>query len=225
VLISGGTGSGKTTFLNALSAYIPRSERIVTIEDPVELALQQRHVIKMEARPPDMTGAHAITQRDLLRNALRMRPDRIIIGEIRGAEAFEMLQAMNTGHEGSLSTVHANSPRDALARIENMVLMTGVELPVTAIREQVASALHLIIQLQRFPDGIRRIVRVSEVTGMEGSTVTLQDLFVFKPEGIGENGQVMGRYRPTGLRPTFSEQLMLMGCQLQPELFLDGATR
>ena len=225
ILISGGTGSGKTTFLNALSAYIPRSERIVTIEDPVELALQQRHVIKMEARPPDMTGAHAITQRDLLRNALRMRPDRIIIGEIRGAEAFEMLQAMNTGHEGSLSTVHANSPRDALARIENMVLMAGVELPVTAIREQVASALHLIIQLQRFPDGVRRIVRVSEVTGMEGSTVTLQDLFVFKPEGIGEGGQVIGRYRPTGLRPTFSEQLMLMGCQLQPELFLDGATR
>lgn len=225
ILISGGTGSGKTTFLNALSAYIPRSERIVTIEDPVELALQQRHVIKMEARPPDMTGSHAITQRDLLRNALRMRPDRIIIGEIRGAEAFEMLQAMNTGHEGSLSTVHANSPRDALARIENMVLMAGVELPVTAIREQVASALHLIIQLQRFPDGVRRIVRVSEVTGMEGSTVTLQDLFVFKAEGIGEGGQVTGRYRPTGLRPTFSEQLAIMGCQLQPELFLDRVPR
>ncbi|MCL4241414.1 MAG: CpaF family protein [Dehalococcoidia bacterium] len=225
ILISGGTGSGKTTFLNALSAYIPRSERIVTIEDPVELALQQRHVIKMEARPPDMTGAHAITQRDLLRNALRMRPDRIIIGEIRGPEAFEMLQAMNTGHEGSLSTVHANSPRDALARIENMVLMAGVELPVTAIREQVASALHLIIQLQRFPDGVRRIVRVSEVTGMEGSTVTLQDLFVFKAEGLAEGGQVVGRYRPTGLRPTFSEQLAIMGCQLQPELFLDGAAR
>ena len=224
ILISGGTGSGKTTFLNALSAYIPRNERIITIEDPVELALQQRHVIKMEARPPDMNGAHSITQRDLLRNALRMRPDRIIIGEIRGAEAFEMLQAMNTGHEGSLSTVHANSPRDALARVENMVLMAGVELPVTAIREQVASALHLLIQLQRFPDGIRRIVRVSEVTGMEGSTVTLQDLFVFKAEGLNSEGQVVGRYRPTGLRPTFSEQLALMGCDLPPELFLTGGT-
>ena len=222
ILISGGTGSGKTTFLNALSAYIPRNERIITIEDPVELALQQRHVIKMEARPPDMNGAHAITQRDLLRNALRMRPDRIIIGEIRGAEAFEMLQAMNTGHEGSLSTVHANSPRDALARVENMVLMAGVELPVAAIREQVASALHLVIQLQRFPDGVRRIVRVTEVTGMEGATVTLQDLFVFKAEGLNSEGQVIGRYRPTGLRPTFSEQLALMGCELSPELFLAG---
>lgn len=225
ILISGGTGSGKTTFLNALSAYIPRSERIVTIEDPLELALQQRHVIKMEARPPDMTGQHAIAQRDLLRNALRMRPDRIIIGEIRGAEAFEMLQAMNTGHEGSLSTVHANSPRDALSRIENMVLMAGVELPVQAIREQVASALHLIIQLQRFPDGVRRIVRVTEVTGMEGSAVSLQDLFVFKAEGLAENGQVTGRYRPTGIRPTFSEQLSLMGCNLEPELFLDLVPR
>ncbi len=225
VLISGGTGSGKTTFLNALSAYIPRSERVVTIEDPLELALQQRHVIKMEARPPDMTGQHAITQRDLLRNALRMRPDRIIIGEIRGAEAFEMLQAMNTGHEGSLSTVHANSPRDALSRIENMVLMAGVELPVQAIREQVASALHLIIQLQRFPDGVRRIVRVTEVTGMEGSAVSLQDLFVFKAEGLSETGQVTGRYRPTGIRPTFSEQLSLMGCNLEPELFLDLVPR
>ena len=225
ILISGGTGSGKTTFLNALSAYIPRSERIVTIEDPLELSLQQRHVIKMEARPPDMTGAHSIQQRDLLRNALRMRPDRIIIGEIRGAEAFEMLQAMNTGHEGSLSTVHANSPRDALARVENMVLMAGIELPVTAIREQVAAALHLIIQLQRFPDGIRRIVRVTEVTGMEGTAVSLQDLFVFKAEGLNETGQVMGRYRPTGIRPTFSEQLSLMGCDLEPELFLDMVPR
>ncbi|MGE3076108.1 MAG: CpaF family protein [Dehalococcoidia bacterium] len=225
ILISGGTGSGKTTFLNALSAYIPRSERIVTIEDPLELSLQQRHVIKMEARPPDMTGAHAIQQRDLLRNALRMRPDRIIIGEIRGAEAFEMLQAMNSGHEGSLSTVHANSPRDALARVENMVLMAGIELPVTAIREQVAAALHLIIQLQRFPDGVRRIVRVTEVTGMEGSAVSLQDLFVFRAEGLNEEGQVRGRYRPTGIRPTFSEQLSLMGCNLEPELFLDGVLR
>ncbi len=225
ILISGGTGSGKTTFLNALSAYIPRNERIVTIEDPVELALQQRHVIKMEARPPDMMGNHAITQRDLLRNSLRMRPDRIIIGEIRGSEAFEMLQAMNTGHEGSLSTVHANSPRDALARVENMVLMAGIDLPVTAIREQVASALHLIVQLQRFPDGSRKIVRVSEVTGIEGGTVTMQDLFVFKPEGMDPDGRVLGRFRPTGLRPAFSEFLAHQGCQLEPALFLEGAPR
>jgi pilus assembly protein CpaF len=223
ILISGGTGSGKTTLLNALSASVPPGERIVTIEDPLELALQQRHVVKMEARPPDMTGAHAITQRDLLRNALRMRPDRIIIGEIRGAEAFEMLQAMNTGHEGSLSTVHANSPRDALARVENMVLMTGVELPVAAIREQMASALHLIIQLQRFPDGTRHIVKVTEVTGMEGPTVTLQDLFVFHPEGIGEGGRMRGRYRPTGLRPAFSDALRAQGCELDALMFIEGA--
>ncbi len=225
ILISGGTGSGKTTLLNALSAYIPRTERIVTIEDPVELALQQRHVVSMEARPPDMTGGHEISQRDLLRNALRMRPDRIIIGEIRGAEAFEMKQAMNTGHEGSLSTVHANSPRDALSRVENMVLMAGVDLPVSAIREQMASALHLIIQLQRFPDGVRRMVKVAEVTGMEGATVTLQDLFVFKIEGSGPEGEVLGSYRPTGLRPTFSEFLQLQGCDLEPSLFLSGAVR
>ncbi len=225
ILISGGTGSGKTTFLNALSAYIPDSERIITIEDPLELLLQQRHVVKMEARPPDMTGGHAITQRDLLRNALRMRPDRIIVGEVRGSEAFEMLQAMNTGHEGSLSTVHANSPRDALARVENMVLLGGVELPVTAIREQLASALHMIIQLQRFSDGTRRVVRVTEVTGMEGQTVTLQDLFVFKAEGIGEGGTTIGRYRPTGLRPTFSEVLRVQGCTMDPAIFLDGALR
>ena len=224
ILISGGTGTGKTTLLNALSAYIPRTERIITIEDPVELSLQQRHVIRMEARPPDMQGQHAITQRDLLRNALRMRPDRIIIGEIRGAEAFEMLQAMNTGHEGSLSTVHANSTRDALARVENMVLMAGVELPVHAIREQMASALNLIVQLHRFPDGSRKIVRISEVTGMEGSTVTLQDLFVFRPEGIDEEGKIRGRFRPTGLRPTFSDEIEVQGGKLDPQLFLAGAT-
>jgi pilus assembly protein CpaF len=179
----------------------------------------------MEARPPDMTGRHDITQRDLLRNALRMRPDRIIVGEIRGSEAFEMLQAMNTGHEGSFSTVHANSPRDALSRVENMVLLGGVELPVTAIREQLASALHMIIQLQRFPDGTRRVVKVTEVTGMEGSTVTLQDLFVFRAEGLGEGGVTLGRYRPTGLRPTFSDTLRVQGCELDASLFLDGAIR
>jgi pilus assembly protein CpaF len=220
ILISGGTGSGKTTLLNALSTYIPESERIITIEDPAELQLQQRHVVSMEARPPDMMGQHEISQRDLLRNALRMRPDRIIIGEVRGAEAFEMMQAMNTGHEGSLSTVHANSPRDALARVENMVLMAGVDLPSFAIREQMGSALHLIIQLQRFPDGSRKIVRVSEVTGMEGTTVTMQDLFVFRTEGVGEGGVVQGRFLPTGLRPTFSELLRISGCELSPALFV-----
>jgi pilus assembly protein CpaF len=225
ILISGGTGTGKTTLLNALSAYLPRTERIVTIEDPVELSLQQRHVVRMEARPPDMTGKHAITQRDLLRNALRMRPDRIIIGEIRGSEAFEMMQAMNTGHEGSLSTVHANSPRDALSRVENMVLMSGIELPVSAIREQMASALHLIIQLQRQPDGVRRITRITEVTGMEGPTITLQDLFNFKTTGYAEDGKIQGTYRPTGLRPTFSEFLGSQGCDLDAELFLAGAVR
>ncbi len=225
VLISGGTGAGKTTFLNALSAYVPRNERIVTIEDPVELSLQQRHVVSMEARPADMAGGHVITQRDLLRNALRMRPDRIIVGEVRGAEAFDMLQAMNTGHEGSLSTVHANSPRDALSRIENMVLMAGVDLPVTSIREQMASALHLILQLQRFPDGVRRLVRVTEVTGMEGSTVTMQDIFAFRQDGVGENGQVLGRFAPTGIRPTFSESLALQGVGLDPAVFLDGVRR
>jgi len=225
ILISGGTGTGKTTLLNALSAYIPRTERIVTIEDPVELALQQRHVVRMEARPPDMTGKHSITQRDLLRNALRMRPDRIIIGEIRGSEAFEMMQAMNTGHEGSLSTVHANSPRDALSRVENMVLMAGIELPIGAIREQMAAALHVLIQLTRFPDGTRRITRITEVTGMEGPTVTLQDLFTFKPSGYDAEGKVRGNYRPTGLRPTFSEFLAVQGCELDAAMFLTGAER
>lgn len=222
ILISGGTGTGKTTFLNALSAAIPGSERILTIEDPVELALQQKHVVKMEARPPDMMGSHAITQRDLLRNALRMRPDRIIIGEVRSGEAFEMLQAMNTGHEGSLSTVHANSPRDALSRVENMVLMAGVELPVTAIREQLASALHLIIQMQRFPDGVRRLVRITEVTGLESSTISLQDLFTFRVKGRLPTGEISGAFAPTGLRPTFSEILRMQGCELDPMLFLAG---
>ena len=176
MLISGGTGSGKTTLLNAISAYIPRTDRIVTIEDPLELQLQQPHIISMEARPPDSNDRHEISQRDLLRNSLRMHPDRIIIGEIRGPEAFEMLQAMNTGHEGSISTVHANSPHDALARVENMVLMSGFSLPNRAIREQVASALHLIVHIERFPDGIRRIVQITEVTGMEGDHITLQDI-------------------------------------------------
>jgi pilus assembly protein CpaF len=225
ILVSGGTGSGKTTLLNAISAYIPRSERIVTIEDPLELILQQPHVISMEARPPDVTGRHAILQRDLLRNCLRMRPDRIIVGEVRGSEAFEMLQAMNTGHDGSLGTVHANSPRDALSRIENMVLMAGFELPISAIREQIASALHLVIQLQRSPDGVRRIVAIAEVTGMEGANITMHDLFVYEATGRDEDGKMIGSYRPTGIRPTFSEFLATRGRELEPELFMEGAIR
>jgi pilus assembly protein CpaF len=202
-LISGGTGTGKTTFLNALSAYIPESERIVTIEDPVEMKLQQPHVVTLEARPSNIDGKGEISQRELLRNTLRMRPDRIIIGEVRGSEAFDMLNAMNTGHEGSLCTVHANTPRDALARIENMVLMASLELPDRAIREQIASALHLLIQLQRGTDGVRRVTHVTECTGMEGQIVTLQDLFKFQQTGIprGKGHRAAIAYRhPTDVR-------------------------
>jgi pilus assembly protein CpaF len=223
ILISGGTGTGKTTLLNALSAYIPHRERIITIEDPIELKLQQPHVVSLEARPPSIEGKGEVTQRDLLRNALRMRPDRIIIGEVRGPEAFDMLNAMNTGHEGSLSTIHANSPRDALARLENMVLMAGFDLPQRAIREQIASALDLIVQVARFVDGVRRITQVTEVVGMEGNVVTLQDIFVFQQEGIDGQGRVVGQLRPTGIRPTFSHKLELAGIQLPAELFLEGA--
>ena len=208
--------------LNAISAYIPATERVVTIEDPIELSLQGEHVISMEARPPDMAGKHAITQRDLLRNALRMRPDRIIVGEIRGAEAFDMLQAMNTGHEGSLSTVHANTPRDALARVENMVLMAGMELPLVAIREQIASAVHSVVQLQRMPDGVRRIIKVTKVAGMEGQHVTLQDLFVFQQQGRTAEGAILGEFHPTGLRPTFAEMLDERGAKLETALFTEA---
>ena len=219
-LISGGTGTGKTTFLNALSAYIPESERIITIEDPTELRLQQPHVVSLEARPPNIDGKGEITQRDLLRNSLRMRPDRIIIGEVRGPEAFDMLNAMNTGHEGSLSTVHANSPRDGLARVENMVMMANLDLPSHAIREQVASALHLIVQLARFTDGVRRVTHVTEVTGMEGQIVTLQDLFVFKQIGVDAEGRILGHMTATGLRPSFAEKFTLAGIQLPDSVFL-----
>lgn len=225
ILISGGTGTGKTTFLNALSAHIPEGERIVTIEDPVEIKLQQPHVVSLEARPPNIDGKGEITQRDLLRNSLRMRPDRIIIGEVRGPEAFDMLNAMNTGHEGSLSTVHANSPRDALARIENMVLMANLELPDRAIREQVSSALDLIIQLSRFTDGVRRVTHVTEVTGMEGEVVTLQDLFRFQQTGVDPEGKILGRISPTGIRPTFTERFEAAGIHLPEGLFLPGYRR
>ncbi len=220
ILISGGTGTGKTTFLNALSAYIPEAERIVSIEDPVEIKMQQPHVVSLEARPANIDGRGEITQRDLLRNSLRMRPDRIIIGEVRGPEAFDMLNAMNTGHEGSLSTVHANSPRDALARVENMVLMANLDLPDRAIREQVSSALHLIVQLARFTDGVRRVTHITEITGMEGQIVTMQDLFKFAQTGVDEDGRILGRMVPTGIRPTFAERFEVAGIKLTEGLFL-----
>lgn len=220
ILISGGTGTGKTTFLNALSAFIPDAERIVTIEDPVEMKLQQPHIVTLEARPANIDGKGEISQRELLRNTLRMRPDRIIIGEVRGPEAFDMLNAMNTGHEGSLSTVHANSPRDALARIENMVLMASLDLPDKAIREQISSALHLIIQLARHTDGVRRVTHVTECTGMEGQTVTLQDLFKFQQTGVTEDGKVVGYQAATGIRPGFAEKFEQAGVVLPPDLFV-----
>jgi pilus assembly protein CpaF len=203
IIVSGGTGTGKTTMLNALSAYIPHTERIITIEDPSELRLQQEHVITMEARPPSLEGKHEVSIRDLVRNSLRMRPDRIIVGETRGAEAFDMLQAMNTGHEGSVSTVHANSPRDGLARIENMVLMAGMELPLRVIREQIASALDLIIQVSRLQDGSRRVTAITEVAGQEGDTITLQDIFTFQIDHVDPDGRVHGQMEATGLRPGF----------------------
>jgi pilus assembly protein CpaF len=219
IVVSGGTGTGKTTMLNALSGSIPAKERIVTIEDPLELQMQQRHVIAMEARPPSVEGHGEVTQRALLRNALRMRPDRIIVGEVRGSEAFDMMQAMNTGHEGSLTTVHANTPRDALARIENMVMMAGFELPVLVIREQMASALHLIVHVSRLFDGTRRIVQISEVSGLEGNIVTLQDIFSFRQDTIDASGKVIGQLHATGIRPRFMERLHAFGIELNPTLF------
>ena len=214
ILISGGSATGKTTLLNALSAFIPESERVVSIEDPTELKLQQPHVVRTEARPPNLEGRNAVTQRDLVRNALRMRPDRIIVGEVRGSEAFDMLQAMNTGHEGSLTTVHANSPRDALARVENMVLMAGFDLPDRAIREQIASAIHLVVQLGRFVDGSRKITNVSEISGMESRIVTMQELFVFQQEGLDDSGHVLGQHVCTGIQPRFAERLERSGIRL-----------
>jgi pilus assembly protein CpaF len=213
-IISGGAGTGKTTLLNAVSAFIPSSERIITIEDPIELKLQQAHVISMEARPPNIEGKNEVTQRDLFRNALRMRPDRIIVGEVRGPEAFDMMQAMNTGHEGSMTTVHANSTRDALARIENMVLMAGLDLPVRAIREQMASAFHLMVHLSRSADGRRRVILVSEITGMESQVVTMQDIFRFEQAGVDAEGRLFGSLEPTGIMPTFMDRFAKSGITL-----------
>jgi pilus assembly protein CpaF len=219
MVVSGGTGSGKTTTLNVLSSFIPGDERIVTIEDAAELQLRQEHVVTLETRPPNIEGKGAITMRDLVRNSLRMRPDRIVVGEVRSGEALDMLQAMNTGHDGSLTTGHANTPRDMLARLETMVLMAGMDLPVRAIREQIASAVDLIVQQARLKDGSRRITHVTEVQGMEGDVITLQDIFVYEQTGREETGKMIGRLKPTGIRPKFLEKLSANGIQLPNEIF------
>jgi pilus assembly protein CpaF len=218
-VISGGTGSGKTTLLNVLSAFIPPRERIVTIEDPCELQLRQPHIVRLETRPPNIEGRGEVTQRQLVKNALRMRPDRIIVGEVRAGEAFDMLQAMNTGHDGSLTTVHANSPRDGLARIENMVLMANLELPIRAIREQVASAINMIVHLSRLRDGTRRVTHVTEVVGMEGDMITLQDIFLFHQMGVERDGRVKGVIQATGLRPRCVDKFEQEGIILPPDTF------
>ncbi len=222
VLISGGTGAGKTTLLNALSSFIPNDERIVTIEDSAELQLQQPHVVRLETRPANIEGRGEVTQRDLVKNALRMRPDRIVIGEVRGGEAIDMLQAMNTGHDGSLTTIHANTPRDALARLETMIQMTGMRLSDRAMRQQIASALDIVIQAARLSDGTRRITSISEITGMEGETITMQEIFQFERKGMDKNGKVLGSFRPTGVRPRFAERLKQYGMQL-PRVFFEEA--
>jgi len=219
VLISGGTGCGKTTILNILSGFIPTTERIVTIEDAAELQLRQDHVVRLETRPANIEGKGEIGQRDLVKNALRMRPDRIVVGEVRGAETLDMLQAMNTGHDGSLTTVHANSARDALTRIETMVAMAGFDLPSKALRYYISSALDVIVQLSRLSDGSRKVMSVQEVNGMEGDVVTMQEVFKFEQTGVDQNGKVKGRFRATGIRPKFAEKFQAMGIQIPNELF------
>uniref|UniRef100_A0A7C5ANF2 CpaF family protein n=1 Tax=Desulfobacca acetoxidans TaxID=60893 RepID=A0A7C5ANF2_9BACT len=222
ILISGGTGTGKTTFLNVLSSFIPNDERIITIEDSAELQLQQEHVVRLETRPPNLEGMGEITQRDLVRNALRMRPERIILGEVRQGEALDMLQAMNTGHDGSLATIHANSPRDALTRLETMVSMAGLNIPDRAIRHQIASAIHVVIQLARLSDGSRKMMGLHEIVGMEGDMITMQEIFSFKLMGVGEDKKVKGRFITTGIRPKFMTRLEEMGVHLPPTVFRDN---
>jgi pilus assembly protein CpaF len=219
ILISGGTGAGKTTLLNVLSSFIPRDERIVTIEDSAELQLQQPHVVRLETRPPNIEGRGEINQRDLVRNSLRMRPDRIVIGEVRGAEALDMLQAMNTGHDGSLTTVHANTPRDALSRIDTMVSMTGLQLPMKALRAQIASAINVVVQVERSEDGKRRLVSVQEINGMEGDIITMSEIFAFRRTGLDEKGNVQGSLQPTGVVPGFHKRLGLRGINLPTSVY------
>jgi pilus assembly protein CpaF len=219
IIVAGGTGSGKTTLLNLLSSFIPETERIVTVEDAAELKLVQPHVVRLEARPPNVEGKGAVTIRDLVKNCLRMRPDRIIVGECRSGEALDMLQAMNTGHDGSLTTVHANSPRDVVSRLETMVLMSGMELPSRAIREQIASAVDIIIHESRLADGSRKVTAITEVTGMEGQNIVMQDLFTFRQSGVDENGRIVGEFKPTGAMPTFFDTLKSRGINLDPRIF------
>jgi pilus assembly protein CpaF len=221
VLISGGTGAGKTTLLNVLSTKIPENERIITIEDSAELQLQQPHTVRLETRPPNIEGRGEVNPRMLVINALRMRPDRIIVGEVRGAEAVDMLQAMNTGHDGSLTTIHANSPRDALSRLETLVSMANLHLPDKAVRQQIASALDVVIQLSRLPDGSRKVMAISEVVGMEGDVITMQDLFVYERQGVGKDGKSLGRFRATGVRPAFADKLAARGIDLHGLLFVE----
>ena len=223
VLISGGTGAGKTTLLNILSSYIPVDESIVTIEDSAELQLRQPNVRRMETRPPNIDGRGEIAQRNLVINALRMRPDRIIVGEVRGAEAVDMLQAMNTGHDGSLTTLHANSPRDALARLETMVSMSALRLPERAMRQQIASAIDIVIQIARLSDGTRKLVSIAEISGMEGDVITMQDIFIYERQGLAQDGSVVGRFRPTGIRPKAADRLAMYGIKLAEMLFTDAA--
>jgi pilus assembly protein CpaF len=219
LLISGGTGAGKTTLLNVLSGYIPNSERIVTIEDAAELQMKQEHIVRLETRPPNVEGKGAVRQRQLVINSLRMRPDRIVVGEVRGEEAFDMLQAMNTGHEGSLTTVHANSQRDALARVENMVSMANLNIPERAVRQQIVSAINAVVQIARLSDGTRKVITISEITGMETDTICMQDIFVFARTGLDESGKVRGSFKATGVRPQFAERLATSGCRLRASLF------
>jgi pilus assembly protein CpaF len=221
IIISGGTGAGKTTLLNILSSYIPHDERVVTIEDSAELQLRQPHVVRLETRPANIEGNGAVPQRMLLINALRMRPDRVVMGETRGGEAIDMLQAMNTGHDGSITTLHANTPRDALGRLETMISMANLGIPERAMRQQIASAVDIVIQASRLSDGTRKVMSIAEIVGMEGEIITMQEIFVYERMGIDENGKVIGRFRPTGIRPRFADRLKAHGIELPASLFVD----